>query len=199
MNTIQTIFAVALPAEARPINHHFGLQRDNRYNEFPLYRRDRLALVITGCGGDAASKAAIWIASRNNSEQRPAWINIGIAGHPSMKIGRAVLAKSIENAASGQIWHPALPDNPPCTMERIITLKEPDLNYSHNAAVEMEAAALLQLGSAIIDPKQFYCLKIISDNRQHPSSEINGKIVSNLITGQLELITLLLQQIETER
>jgi nucleoside phosphorylase len=195
---IDTIFIVALPAEAKPINRHFGLQRDNHYGELPLYSKDKMALIITGCGGQAASRAAIWMESNLNHGERPAWINLGIAGHATMEIGQVVLAESIEDAATGTVWLPALPPSPPCATESVITLQQPDLSYSHDGVVDMEAAALLRPGSDIIDPERFYCLKVISDNQQHPASEINGKMVSGLIEDSLGQLLVLLQQIEIE-
>ncbi len=194
---IDTIFMVALPAEAKPINRHFGLQRDNRFSEFPLYRQDRIALVITGCGGPAATRAAIWMASNLNHGVRPVWINLGIAGHATWEVGQAILAESIEDAATGKTWRSALPPSPPCVTGHVITLQEPDLSYSHDGVVDMEAAALLQPGSDIIDPERFYCLKVISDNRQNPASEINGKMVSGLIAESLGQLLQLMQQTNT--
>ncbi len=155
-----------------------------------------MALVISGCGRKAASNAAVWMASKLDPGVKPIWINVGIAGHASMDVGEAILAERIEDAASGTVWQPAMPPTPPCTTGRVITLQEPDLNYRHDGVIDMEAAALLQPGSDIIDPERFYCLKIISDNRQNQASKINGKMVSSLIEGCLQQLQLLLQQIK---
>ena len=46
----QIRFVVALPSEAKPINHYFKLIRDNNAAPFSLYRNHGVALVISGIG-----------------------------------------------------------------------------------------------------------------------------------------------------
>ena len=98
-----TILVVALPAEARTINRHFGLVRDTRAKEFPLYRGRALAAVVSGVGQQAAERATRWLGGQSTA-QKTNWINVGIAGHSERTIGETLLASEIIDIANQQRW-----------------------------------------------------------------------------------------------
>ena len=79
----------ALPAEAKPLNGHYSLIRDNSVKHTPLYRNGTMTLVVSGVGKKAAYDATSRLAELLGDIQA-IWINLGIAGHPSRVIGEAV-------------------------------------------------------------------------------------------------------------
>ncbi len=193
MKTVPVNLVMALPAEAKPVTRHFGLQRDPSATEFPLYRGTGMALTVSGPGQAAAQRATEWLGSLVRNEA--IWINLGIAGHPTRPVGQAVLADLVEDDATGEQWQTTPLPVPPCATDRAITLNNPDLNYQRNALVEMEAAGFFRAASALAAPGRIYCLKIVSDNRQNPAHGITGKRVSQLLEEGLATLESLLQQV----
>lgn len=192
MGHIAINLVMALLAEAKPVARHFGLQRDSRATEFPLYRNGDMALAVSGPGQIAAQRATEWLGSLERNQA--IWINLGIAGHPTRPVGQAVLADCVEDDATGEQWHTMPLPAPPCAIDRVVTLNHPDLNYRREALVEMEAAGFFRAARVLAAPGRIYCLKIVSDNRQHLVHEINGKRVSQLLEQGMTTLESLLQQ-----
>ncbi len=179
---------VALPPEAKPVNRHLGLVRDNSHKQYPIYHRDHISLVISGPGMEAAAAATKWLYSLDQHNGQDIWINLGIAGHPDHPIGKIFLANRIENRQTGQHWH--LADRPalPCPAESVVSVQQPDSNYETNALVEMEAAGFYQSALQCTEADKIYCLKVVSDNLSHPANRINGKLVTQLIQQNLQIL-----------
>jgi nucleoside phosphorylase len=188
MDSPQICLVIALPAEARPVRHHFHLQRDQKPSPFPLYRNSDIALVLSGPGKAAAREATAWLHERLKPDNCALWFNLGIAGHPERRVGQVVVASTVEDRSSGECWNTRLPAELPTEQERLITLDTPDLEYSQTAVVDMEAAGFYGAALEFADPEQIGCIKIISDNREQPADQINGKWVSELIGDRLDLI-----------
>ena len=195
MKTIPVNLVMALPAEAKPVARHFGLQRDSRATGFPLYRNGSMALAVSGPGQAAAQQATEWLGTRERNEA--IWINLGIAGHPTRPVGQAVLAALVEDGMTGEQWHTAPLPDPPCASDRVVTLNDPDLTYQRDALVEMEAAGFFRAASGLAAPDRIYCLKIVSDNRQQPAHGINGQQVSRLLETGMATFESLLQQVRS--
>lgn len=188
---------IALPPEARPINQHLGLTRDNHHDLFRLYRAGDISLVISGPGSDSAAAASDWLHGVNHYRQNDIWINLGIAGHPSHPVGEAFQANRIEDADTGEIWYPETMLELPCPAERVISIRQADTSYSLNALVEMEAAGFYRSALRHTTPDRIHCIKVISDNRDNPTHMLNGKIVSQLIREQMDLLDRLLTTIDS--
>jgi nucleoside phosphorylase len=186
---------VALPAEARPLNHHFGLTRDNSLSAFPLYRNANLALAISGVGRESACRAVVGLHAHIRPPQACGWLNIGIAGHPSRPIGQAVLAREIQDDTDARCWFPLLPTTSGWDSDLLISRSEPEADYPQEALYDMEAAGFFQAASRFAPPGLIHALKIISDNREHPVTELNGKQVSRLIREQLDSVARLVRQL----
>ncbi|MEJ2528821.1 MAG: hypothetical protein P8Z39_01730 [Gammaproteobacteria bacterium] len=189
---------VALPSEARPINQHLGLVRDNRHDQYRIYRKDHISLVACGIGPDQAADVTDWLHLANDSRQNDIWINIGIAGHPSHKVGKIVQASAIEDAETGQVWHLEIKEDIPCSSERVVSVRQPDTSYTMNALVEMEAAGFYRSALKHTTPDRIYCIKVVSDNCDNPTHTLNGKIVSQLIKEHMDLLDNLITKINSD-
>ena len=189
---------VALPPEARPINQHLGLVRDNRYERYRLYRNGHISLVISGPGSDNAARAGEWLHSIHAYRRGYFWINLGIAGHPWHALGEIFQASEIEDRASGQTWYLETARAIPCPGERVVSVEKPDTTYSSNALIEMEAAGFYRSAAEYTTPDRIHCIKVVSDNRENPASMLNGKVVSQLIRERLDMLDCLLTTINSD-
>jgi adenosylhomocysteine nucleosidase len=179
---------VALHPEARPVNRHLGLVRDNRHDRYPLYRQAGVSLVISGPGMAAASAAVEWLHDVHEGRNGDIWINLGIAGHPDHHLGEIFQAALIENRHSGQQWRLPARGDLPCPAETVSSVLQPDDSYTLNSLVEMEAAGFYPSALQYTDASMIHCLKVVSDNRNNPAAGINGKQVTRLITGHMDIL-----------
>lgn len=182
----ETRIIVALPAEAKPINHRFGLARDNRAEAFPLYRNKNTALVISGPGKEKAANATRWLAEYLPSPEKALWINVGIAGHPHKPVGEAILAERILDGSHEEILPAAVPETLINESAVLLTLDEPDFDYRGEFLIDMEGFGFFKIAVDFAPPEQVQCLKIVSDNRQESARNINAKMVRTLIEQNLE-------------
>ena len=186
-------FVVALPAEAKPLIAHFGLKRLQPDGRFPIYQKGAVTLVRSGVGKAAAASATQFLLN-HHPQKKSIWINLGIAGHATRQTGDMILAQCTLDADSRQQWIMPSGLNPPCELEELTTLGQPEFNYSQPGAFDMEAAGFLSaLGG------NGYCLKIISDNRHNPGHGIKAKWVSHLISKQLDNIDQLMLQLSGQK
>ncbi len=185
-------FVVALPAEAKPLITHFGLEWQPPDDDFPIYRKGDITLIRSGVGKAAARQATRALLRFQQAEA--VWINLGIAGHASRPIGDMILAQRILDEASQQRWEPAPVPDPPCGLEPLTTVDRPEFDYRRPGAFDMEAAGFL----SALDGGG-HCLKIISDNRHHPGYGIKAKQVSQLVQAQLGHIEQLMQRLGRQR
>ena len=182
----QIRFVVALPSEAKPINHYFKLIRDNNAAPFSLYRNQGVALVISGIGSEFSEQATRWLSKL--LPEPAVWINAGIAGHSHLPIGEALLASEILQQSSGKRWRTILPTPQPCGSAPLITCVQPETVYPHSALYDMEAAGFYTAASAVAPPHRIHCFKIVSDNPQCPVHSINRELITQLMNDQLHLL-----------
>jgi len=188
MNKIAINLVVALPPEAKPINRHLGLVRDNRYDQYPLYRNDHISLVISGYGIKNTAAATAWLHQTNGLRPNEIWINIGIAGHHSHALGEAFLAQGIQDTVTGDSWAIESSSKLSHPTEQIFTVAKPDSSYQQDGLVEMEAAGFYRSALNCTTPERIHCIKVVSDNRDSPTDRINGKMVSQLIRERLDML-----------
>ncbi|MEW7981622.1 MAG: hypothetical protein G8D28_01230 [gamma proteobacterium symbiont of Phacoides pectinatus] len=187
---------VALPAEARPIRHRFGLVRDNRPHPYPLYRRDEIRLVICGVGRDNAAGACHWLRGRAPARPTDAWINIGIAGHPEAGVGSPFLASSVRDGMEGRELSTAAPHLDGIGLAPLISLPEARFDYPREALLDMEGYAFFSTARRFTPPRRVACMKIVSDNIRNPATRINGRMVSELISDNLPHLDHLIDTLE---
>ncbi len=197
MNPPAINLVVALPPEAKPVNQHLGLLRDNHHDQYRLYHHGRISLVISGPGTDAAAAATNWLHGINGHRQDDIWINLGIAGHPDHQVGQIFLASRIEDMRNGHVWPLQPREDLPCPSEQLVTVTQPDTGYGMDALLEMEAAGFYCSALKHTTPDNIYCLKVVSDNRKQPAHMLNGKMVSQLIRKRLDVLDLLIKKTES--
>jgi adenosylhomocysteine nucleosidase len=186
----------ALPAEAKPIITRFGLKRAQPNLGFPLYRREHISLVLSGPGKINAAAATAFLGALGNRREEAIWINLGVAAHAERPIGDVLLASSVADAGSGEVWHPSLPEIAPCPSGSLLTLERPDLGYEREDMVDMEASGLFPIACRFSSVELVQVLKVISDNRDNPARGLGAKQVSALMGKLLGTLEALLAALE---
>ena len=189
--------AVALPAEAKPINRLFDLQRLQPVGDLPVYTGQHMALAVTG-HGQAQMESGVRYLQRNNANKHASWINIGIAGHADLPLGAALIASQVIGSVSGRTWSLDIPESLPCASGCVQTVAHPPADYPGLCALDMEADGFIAAASLYAPADKIQVLKIISDNRRHPARGISASIVRSLIEQQYALIRQLIQRMAGE-
>lgn len=187
---------VALPAEAKPIVARFGLERVQRDLGFPLYQREHVALVVSGPGKVNAAAATGALGAQIGRHREAIWVNLGIAAHAERNVGEVLLARSITDAGTGQVWCPILPKSDPFIADSLETLDRPDMSYEHGGMVDMEASGFFPTACRYADDGCVQVLKVISDNRRNTAKGLGAKQVRSLMGQSVATLDLLLSSLE---
>ena len=178
---------VALPAEARPLIQHFGLERVSRIDPLSIYSRPDMALVVSGPGSEAASMAVNDLSQNLAVEQQSAWLNIGVAGHRTHDLGTPCLAWSVSEAATGS-EHRLEPPELNCLTADVKTVDRIELEFDDDSVYEMEAFGFCSAALSHGVPSLVQVLKIISDNRETGAGAVSAHAVQTWIERSLPLI-----------
>lgn len=178
---------VALRAEARPLIEHFRLTRDLDAAPFELYRGDQMTLVVSGMGKLAAATAVGWMAALSGGAPA-AWLNVGIAGHGTRRVGESILAHAVVDRATGAIHYPALVFDPHGPTDRVLTVDAVERHYTDDGAFDMEASGFAQAAARFASAELVHCLKIISDGPEAPPETLTKARLGELVGGHLERV-----------
>lgn len=185
----------ALPAEARPLIRHYGLQRQPGQTDFPVYQRGELALTVAGVGKTSAAAATDYLHRRAGSEPHAGWLNIGIAGHRSHPVGSGFLVHRIADHAGGRTFYPPFALRTRLRREALVTVDRPAGGYPDSGLVDMEASGFYATASRFASREIVQCFKVVSDNPRTPADTITARGVSELIGGQLAIIDAIVTEI----
>ncbi len=189
--------AVALPAEARAINQLLGLHRVQPDRGAPLYAGHEIALVMTGQGLDAMQAGVRHLQGRNGTPYA-GWMNIGIAGHAELPLGRVIMASRVIDPQHQRSWElPTLPC-PDCTRGQVQTVAAAVTDYPDMWVYDMEAAGFVATALEFAPLERIRVVKIISDNRSNPTRAINAKMVRDLMQQQSSLIRQLVNRMQAD-
>jgi len=186
----------ALPAEAKPLACRFGLARVQPDMGFPLFRKGRVALVVTGPGKVNAAAGTAFLGALGDCRQKTIWVNVGVAGHRERPIGEALLASCVTDAGSDRVWYPHLLEMSPCPSDRLLTLDRPDLSYEQEGMVDMEASGFFPTACRYSRIDLVQVLKVISDNRRNTAHALDARQVRGLMAEAFGTLEALLKQLE---
>ena len=174
---------VAHPLEAKALLEWFDLDEIEPAGTLRCYGNNQgIALMITGMGAESSAAGV-----RHLHGQQPpgfrAWLNIGIAGHPSAAVGSGFLIDRIEHRRTGECHWPPVPglNLPGCGL---VTVDEPESAYLKDAACDMEAAGFYAAAAGLATTDLVYVFKIVSDNRENPVGEVDPQQVPELFRRQ---------------
>ena len=174
---------VAHPLEAEALLAWFDLAEIEPRGELRRYSNNKgLALVITGMGAEKAAAGVKYLHGCQAQGFR-AWLNIGIAGHQRAEIGSGFLINRIRRRQSGELYWPPVTgiDLPGCGL---VTVAEAETEYPEDAAYDMEAAGFFAAASGLVTTDLIQVFKIISDNRENSTANVNASLVRELFQRQ---------------
>lgn len=175
----------ALKCEAQPLIEHFQLQPLSKKGPFPLFLKENISLIISGIGKVSAASAVGYAYALKGNPPFSAWLNVGIGGHPSHALGKAVLANKITDQGNGQSFYPLFCQKTSLCFSPVTTVEEIAYTYPREEVFEMEAAGFYAAASRFTTAECIHSLKIISDNCSHPIKEMSAPTVSSLIKSSI--------------
>ena len=188
-------YVVALHAEARPLIDHFHLERQLNHNSFRVFENEIYRLIVSGIGKTAAENAVEYLIETHDGSSIPAWLNVGICGHPSQPLGGGFLANKIEEESSGDTWYPSLAFPHSCQTGKVITVDDVEIEYANDSVYEMEASGFFRTACRYSPLELVQCYKIVSDNREQSPFNLTGSSVSDFIKRKLSKIEEIAEQL----
>ena len=183
---------VALPCEADPFVSRYRLTKTATATAFRLYQGDHMRVIVSGIGKTAAAAATAYLHALTGSRADVPWLNIGIAGHAEQTLGTGLLAHKIIDHASGRCWYPPLVTESPCRSDTVLTVDRPARHYETDYLYDMEAAGFYGTACRLVSAELVQCYKVVSDNRQSPSENVNKTLARGLIADRIgEIDTLI--------
>ena len=184
----------ALFCEAKPLIHHYRLNGQQAENGFRVYENDTMRLIIAGMGKCAAAAACAYLQGLA-PEKKHIWLNLGIAGHDSLRVGEAILAQKVIDAATNTAWYPPLLFTPPCRTVTLISVDQPETGYVTDVACDMEASGFYATAARFNSCELVQVFKVISDNRASPVQQVSEKTTQEIIRQQLDKLDAIIQQL----
>lgn len=181
-------FVVALAAEARPLIARYRLSRDARVDAFGLFRRDDVALAVSGLGKVAAASATAFLHLATGGVRHAAWLNVGIAGHGSREVGAALLAHKVRDRASGESWYPLQVFSPSLPTDTVTTVDTVERRYLEAGAYEMEASGFFPTACRFSTAELVQCIKVVSDGPGADPGMLTPKRIESLVEARLDSI-----------
>lgn len=181
----------ALACEAHPIISHFKLKSNLTHGSqhFPIYQNEEVTLIVSGIGKVNAAAATSNLAALIKNRSGQAWLNIGIGGHREYEKGTGFLIHKIIDEGSGKVYYPPLVINFQQFTETVITVEQVEVMYQDPVIYDMEASGFYAIASRISTMEFIHCYKIISDNKQSPSSQLNKSSIQEMIEKNLSQIS----------
>ena len=188
-------FVVAFKGEAQPLIDFYQLERleDTPY---PLFQNDQHCLIISGLGKDRAISATTALHQVTNKPNL-GWMNLGVAGHGSLKIGEAFIAGKITDDSKDECFYPPQIFEHSFAVSGLQTCFKPCSNYQPDLGYDMEAHAFYRNACQFSIRELVRVIKIVSDNPDHDLNQVNPKEVPAMIERHVEAIDHLVTQTDT--
>jgi adenosylhomocysteine nucleosidase len=187
----------ALRCEAESLINYYRMRcvtKSKIYNCYTSPDAD-ITVTISGIGKDKAAAATYYTSEYFHALKSDAWLNIGIAGHKSLEIGRAVLAHKVIDMTSDARWYPQVIFDVPCLTFPLKTLDKPSCDYEE-FLFDMEAAGFYKSASCISTCELIHVLKIISDNQDQPARRTDKTVVSDLVANQMNTVNSIIDSLQ---
>lgn len=180
-------FVVALEAEARPLIERYGLARDS-HRGFKVFRRDEVALVVSGVGKTASAAATSYLHLAAGGGCQAAWLNVDIAGQRGRPVGEAVVAHKIRDFASERCWYPPQVLTLPCVSDEVLTVDRPENDFEEPAVYDKEASGFYDAACRFATAELVQCLKVISDGPGSDLTRLTARRIGDLVAGRLAVV-----------
>ena len=181
---------IAMKSEAMPLINFWKL-KENKQKIFNNEKK-KINLIISGIGKSKIERATKYISEKTKNNNF--FLNIGIAGHKSYKLGEIVLASKITDNKTKYSWYPSLLWKTKIKKSPLLTVRFPKIRYSENCLYDMEAASFFREARTFVGPEKVQCIKIISDNKDSSILNISSKKIENWINSNTIVINKLVNE-----
>jgi hypothetical protein len=188
-------FMVAFKGEAQPLIDFYQLEKVEGAL-YPLFRNDQHSLIISGLGRDRATSATTAL-HQVTKKDNLGWMNLGIAGHGSLKFGEAFIAGKITDDSKDESFYPPQIFEHSFEISCLQTCSKPCSNYQPDLGYDMEAHAFYRTACQFSIRELVQVIKLVSDNPDHDLNQVNPKEVPAMIEKWLKEIDALVKQIDT--
>lgn len=172
---------VALPCEAKPLIELFKLKFiPDRV--FPVYANSSIQLIVSGVGKINAALAVGYLGTK--SKEGDIWINIGVAGHSSLGIGKGVFAHKVIDGSTQKAYYPTFLSLKNKATHIIYTVDHPEKEFFRDCFYDMEASGFIEAALKFSSSNFVHCYKVVSDNKGS-LQKLSPNWVEDLIRGHL--------------
>jgi hypothetical protein len=192
----------ALLCEAKPLISNFNLKHVNEIRHFSVYRKDGITLIVSGIGQVAAASACGFYygyalsADAQRQSKNTAWLNIGLAGHSELEVGKGFMAHRVIDSATDKSWYPTLVFKPSCPTDTLWTVNKACSDYSRQGGIDMEAAGFYATASRFSTTELIHSFKVVSDNPSAPVRKFSKDEASDLIRENLCTIKIVIEELQ---
>lgn len=164
---IEFRFVVALYIEALPIIEYYNLKLTDYIgytNKIYRNKYKTIWLILSGIGNTKAAKAVNVLHKISNHTQNSLWINIGIAGHISFKLGQLFEIKKVTyiNDKNSLYFSNSLIN---CfNIHETCSVDIPERTFKDNYIYDMESYGFIKSVEKFSLRENICILKVISDN-----------------------------------
>ncbi len=187
---------VALKAEATSLIDRYQLHAREPKDIFPIFRNESIELIVSGIGKLKSASACSYLYALTGRQRDCAWLNLGVAGHRDLRLGQAVLAHQVTDAASSRRWYPPQLIETTAVRAQVITVDHPETDYPCDAAYDMEAAGFCSMASKCSTMELVQVYKVMSDNRTHATHRVKANDVQRGISDNLDDICAVITQMQ---
>ncbi len=189
----------ALECEAKTLIRQFALKKDTAVHPFSIYRNEEMVLTVTGMGKVAMAAGVAYSQAMFGSVSLPIMLNIGIAGHKTLKLGELIIASKVIDTESGRVFYPQLigHDWPQSATLRTTTLA--NTTYSAEGLNDMEASAFYETAVKFSSCELIHCLKLVSDNENSAVDNITPKLAEQWVAEHDGLFAELVPRLQAFR
>ena len=157
---------MALKAEAEPLIKFFSLKNITEQTPFKkLYANinEQIFLVVSGIGVTNIKKVVFDLNKYHNTNKNCLWVNIGIAGQTSLKIGSIYEIKKIISKKKDNVYFTNSFVN--CFKTKVICcVDKEEKEYSDDYLYDMESYGFMEALDLLTTRDNIFMFKIISDN-----------------------------------
>lgn len=185
-------FCTALPSEAKPLIDYYRLKKIES-KPFSVFQRDNVWLIVSGIGALSTAMAVSWLSALTKpiNMANMVWLNVGCAGHAELPLGTIARVSEVRGQvreqANGTLYPVMLAawkhlDAP---LQTVSVVAE---QYPNGALVDMEGVTFFQAATKCVQSERVQLIKVVSDNVEHPASEVTAAGVSALLEPHCAVI-----------
>ena len=176
-------FIVATHPEAKPFIDFFKLKKRLEVTEFEIYKNTKknISLTISGIGKYFSAISVTHTFFEFGAIKNNIWINFGLAGHKTLKIGEIAIVNKISDINNDKMtFFPFCLKNHCFQNKNCITYESQ--NYKlNNSLSDMECSGFFFSANKYSTKELIHSIKFISDNEKHSIDFKNKKIIYDLI------------------